>query len=489
MSYTTRTEQWIEEETTSTLRRKMDSDILSSTDIVMAYMERIAAYDREGAKINSILEMNPDALEIAHALDLERTQKGPRSVLHGVPVLVKDNIDTRDKMHTSAGSLAMADSFAPEDSFVAKKLREQGAVILGKSNMTEWANFMTQGMPNGYSSRGGQVLNPYGPGRFDVGGSSSGSGAAIAASFAAVAVGTETSGSILSPGAANALVGIKPTVGLVPRTGIIPISHVQDTAGPLARTVTDAAILLSCIAGCDENDPVSLVGPQKPIDYTKYLDTKGLKGVRIGCARVGLEKFPDDRTRIFELSVKALEDAGAIITDISAPERPHWRALALIHEFKVDLNAYLRRLPPNASVRSLEEVIRFNAHNPATCLKYGQSVLAEAFATDGTLRDPAYIRSRLYDLRSSREEGIDRLLHENQVDILLFPELLGAGLAARAGYPSITVPAGFDRDGRPVGIMFAGAAFCEHLLITAAYAFEQATEARKPPLALGGCAS
>ncbi len=474
--------EWLQECTLRELSDRMDSGELTSVELVMAYMEHIAAFDRQGPRLNSILEMNPDALDIARALDVERSTRGPKGALHGIPVFLKDNIDTCDKMHCSAGSLALADSCPEKDSFVAFRLREAGAVILGKTNMTEWANFMTDGMPNGYSSRGGQVLNPYGPGKFDVGGSSSGSGAAVAANLAVLAVGTETSGSILSPACSNSIVGIKPTVGLVSRAGIIPISHVQDTAGPLARTVTDAAILLGVLAGQDPSDPATLAGPEEPIDYTKYLDPLGLKGIRIGYPRHLLDRLDLGYRGVITSAIDAIEGSGGELVEIAMPARPQWRSEALKHEFKVDLNAYLRRLPPEVPVNSLREVIKFNTHNPEKMLKYGQTILVASEATDGTLGDPRYIESRLDDLRSSRAQGIDRLLREHCLDAIVFPQIFGAAIAARAGYPSLTVPAGYGSDGNPLGVMFTAGAYSEPLLIKIAYAFEQVTKARRAPI-------
>lgn len=277
---------WLMEATIANLQDAMADGKMTSRDLVLFYMQRIAAYDKSGPMINAILEINPDAVQIAEALDLERQLKSPRGPLHGIPVLVKDNIDTADKLHTSAGSRALADSYAPVDSFVAAKLRRAGAVIMGKTNMTEWANFMTGGMKNGYSSRGGQVQNPYGPSQFDVGGSSSGSGASVACNFTTVAIGTETSGSILSPASGNSIVGIKPTVGLISRMGIIPIAHSQDTAGPMARTVADAATLLGTLVGEDPLDAATLGSTgHYHQEYRQFLDAYGLQGARIGVPR------------------------------------------------------------------------------------------------------------------------------------------------------------------------------------------------------------
>ncbi|MDP4164231.1 MAG: amidase family protein, partial [Bacillota bacterium] len=306
--------EWLEEATIHDMQAKMESGELSSKELVLMYIHRISKYDNK--RINSILEINPDALHIAAALDAERKQIGSRGQLHGIPILIKDNIDTADKMHTSAGSYALKDSIAMEDSFVAKQLRNAGAVILGKTNMTEWANFMANNMPSGYSSRGGQVLNPYGPGKFDVGGSSSGSGAAIAANFAAAAVGTETSGSILNPSCQNSLVGIKPTVGLISRSGIIPIAHSRDTAGPMARTVEDAAILLTALMGVDENDTITKTNPLDWKDFSLYLNGNDLKDLRIGIARDGfVDELNEEKKAIFEKAVDVLKGSGAAIVE------------------------------------------------------------------------------------------------------------------------------------------------------------------------------
>ncbi len=473
--------QVLEEATVGDLQSKMGSGELTAEELVMLYMERIAACDAGGPRLNSILEINPDALEIAYALDVERSRSGPRGPLHGIPVLLKDNIDTGDKMHTSAGSLALADSIAREDSFVARRLREAGAVILGKANMTEWANFMTSGMPNGYSSRGGQVLNPYGPGEFDVGGSSSGSGAAVAANLVTLAVGTETSGSILSPASRNCLVGIKPSIGLVSRSGIVPISHVQDTAGPLARTVADAAILLHALAGRDPKDPVTSGGPGF-FDYEECLDAGGLDGLHVGYVPAPGEGLDEETRAVVDSAVQVIKDLGAKVYHVAFEFPSQWRFFALTHEFKVDLNAYLAKLGPDSPVHSLKDVIKFNSRNPEKTLKYGQSLLVAAEATDGTLRHPEYIQARLHDLRSSRQEGIDRLLARYRLDVILFPQIFGAAVSARAGYPSIAVPAGFGSGGLPLNIMFTGGRFSEPLLVKVASAFEQATKARKAPV-------
>ena len=473
---------FIEEATISELQEMMASAKLTSRDLVKAYINRIALYDGGGPALNSVLELNPDALFIAEALDLERRRKGSRGPLHGIPILVKDNIDTGDMMHTSAGSLALANSYASEDSFVVKKLREAGAIILGKANMTEWANFMTDNMPNGYSSRGGQVRNPYGPGVHDVGGSSSGSGAAVAANLVSAAIGTETSGSILNPACNNSVVGIKPTVGLVSRTGVIPISHVQDTPGPLTRTVEDAAIVLGVIAGIDDQDIATYSSDGRAFgDYTQFLDKDGLKGARIGIARSFVERLGDEHRSIFATAEQALRDAGAYVADVDMTPPQSWQSRSLIHEFKPAINKYLSRLSSQVPVHSLKELTEFNESDPDRMLKYGQTVLIQSEQTSGTLTEPEYILGRAREEEECREKGIDRALKQNNVEALLFPNLMNAGISARAGYPSVSLPAGYTEAGRPVGVTFAGGAYSEPVLIRFAYAFEQATKARRAP--------
>lgn len=473
---------WLEEATIADMQEKMDEGSLTSKELVLLYLYRISLLDRKGPELKSVLEINPDAIHIASAMDAERELKGPRGPLHGIPVLLKDNIDTGDNMHTSAGSKALADSYALKDSEVASRLREAGAVILGKTNMTEWANFMAIGMKSGYSSRGGQTLNPYGPERFDVGGSSSGSGAAIAANFAAVAVGTETSGSILDPSAQNALVGIKPTVGLISRRGIIPIAHTQDTAGPIARSVTDAAILLTVLSGEDPEDPATLASRLLGFDFTVFLE-KGLAGKRLGYAREHYaEQAGEKRMAAVEKAIDKLKELGAEIVEISIPSaKRQWDWEVLTFEFKTGLNAYLKGLGPAAKVRSLSDVIQFNKENEAEMLKYGQEVLIGSEATSGGLYEEAYIHSLEFNEYHAKENGIDFVLAEHNLDAIVFPHTEGADISARAGYPSVVVPAGYTEEGEPVGITFAGTAWSEPDLIQLAYAFEQETFYRKAP--------
>ncbi|MBU9721246.1 MULTISPECIES: amidase family protein [Bacillaceae] len=472
-------QNWLPYATISDIQEKFKNEELTSTELVLMYLNRIAVFNEQ---MKAVLEVNPDALQIAESLDTERKEKGSRGPLHGVPVLIKDNIATNDKMHTSAGSLALADSYANKDSFVAKQLREAGAIILGKTNMTEWANFMTQGMPSGYSSRGGQVKNPYG--EFDCGGSSSGSGSAIAANFATVAIGTETSGSILSPASQNSLVGIKPTVGLISRTGIIPISHTQDTAGPMTKTVADAALLLNAITGIDEVDPITKTSAGwSNYDYTSVLNKDGLRGTKIGIAReFYFDYLSDDKKEVLNAAIKELEHQGALVIDVTIPStKTKWTYDVLTHEFKVGINAYLKEYTDQTSIRSLKDVISYNFEHAGAMLKYGQSILLEAEKTSGNLTETDYLTSLEQDQYLSKEGGIDATLQEHDLDAIVFPNNFGAAIPAKAGYPSITVPAGYSAEGEPVGITFTSTPYSEATLIKLAYAYEQGTKMRKNP--------
>ncbi|WP_274365374.1 amidase family protein [Paenibacillus thermotolerans] len=479
-----RSETWLPERTISELRLAMEQGEVTSEELVMMYVMRIVNHDRDGLRINSVLEINPDAYGIARERDEERKAGRVRGPLHGIPIVIKDNIDTADRMHTSAGSIALSESFAERDATVAAKLREAGAVLLGKTNMTEWANFMSDHMPNGYSSRGGQVLNPYGPGLLDTGGSSSGSGAAAAASFASAAIGTETSGSIISPSSQHSLVGIKPTVGLVSRGGIIPISRSQDTAGPMARTVEDAAIVLTAIAGADLLDSATSEGSIRAAqDYTAYLDADALKGARIGVPRAYYKDLPEAALSVMEQAFEALRNAGAEVIDpVSFPsEADAWDYNVLKYEFKPDLNAYLSRTAPHVPVKSLADLISYNEKHADRALKYGQAILLESEATSGTLEEEEYKRARRTDLERSQAMGIDYVLKEHRLDAVVFPNNWGCGIACKAGYPLITVPAGFNGQ-EPIGITFTAGAYSEPALIKLAYAFERATLHRKPPV-------
>jgi len=476
-------DSWLIEATITDIQKKFLSDELTSYELILMYLDRIAKHDKEGNGINSILEINPDCLAIAASLDTERKNKGPRGPLHGIPVIVKDNIDTHDKMHTSGGSLALKESYAKKDSFVVKCLRDAGAIILGKANMTEWANFMTSHMPSGYSSRGGQVLNPYGPNKFDVGGSSSGSGAAVSCNFVTIGIGTETSGSILSPASQNSLVGIKPTIGLISRTGIIPISHSQDTAGPMARCVKDAVLLLNVLSSVDENDPITLTNKNKKVNYTQFLDETGVKDARIGvCRDVYFEYLSEEKREILNEAVQKLSDLGGVVKDTIIPtSKEKWSYDVLVYEFKNDLNAYLSKLDESIKTKTLTDIINYNLSNEELMLKYGQTILLEADKTSGTLTEKAYIEALEKDIYLSRLAGIDKIMDEENLDVLVFPNNFGAAIPAKAGYPSITVPAGYTEEGEPVGITFTGRAFSEPMLIKIAYAYEQATHHRIPP--------
>ncbi|MDE5415118.1 amidase family protein [Alkalihalobacterium chitinilyticum] len=469
------------------IQRSMENAVITSKELVMYYLHQIAKYDQAGPRLNSILEINPDALFIAESLDYERKATGARGPLHGIPIFLKDNIETDDFLHTSAGTMALSSHLAKEDAFLVQRLRDAGAVILGKSNMTELSNGMATEMWAGYSSRGGQVVNPYGPEWF-VGGSSSGSAVAVAANFTVGSIGTETDASILSPAIQNSVVGIKPTVGLISRRGIIPFTYSQDTAGPIARTVTDAALLLEVLAGVDQLDPAthkySYISPQ---NYSSYLDRNGLKGARIGIFTDASKEFyksDEYDDHLFQQVIRTLKGEGAtIVGDVDIPSfHREWSWEVTLYELKHSLDNYLSKLSPQLPVHSVSELIEYNKSNAEEgTLKYGQDKLEQRAKISDTLRNPNYINARLEDLYFSQEQGIDYALKQNHLDVILFPSYVGSTLCAKAGYPSIAVPAGYKKDGRPFGITFAGAAFSEATLIKLAYAFEQATTFRKPP--------
>lgn len=467
------------------IQSALESGEITSKNLVLMYLDRIANHDKNGLTINSVLEINPDVLFIAEALDTERALQGPRGPMHGIPILLKDNINTGDKMHTSAGSLALANSFAGEDAYIVTQLRKSGAIILGKANMTEFANFMTNGMPSGYSSRGGQVLNPYNIST-PTGGSSAGSAVAVACNFCTVSIGTETSGSILNPSNLGSIVGIKPTVGLVSRTGILPLSNSQDTAGPMARTVTDATILLNTIVGRDEQDASTgtSLGKQQG-DYSVFLDKNGLNGARIGIPRdYYFEELTDEQLDIFNHAVEVMRQQGAIIIDPAniPTAREIVYSSVVLNEFKTSLNAYLAQLGPGAPMRTLKDIIDYNHAHPIETLKYGQSTLLEAeYTSSGTLTEPQYILDRATDLRLCKEQGIDVVMKEHRLDALLFPADFGARITSRSGYPSIVVPAGYTSAGAPFGVTFSAQAFCEPQLLKLAYSFEQHSSIRKAP--------
>ncbi|PEA54936.1 amidase [Bacillus pseudomycoides] len=476
-----------EELTITKIQEALEDGKLTSRDLVMYYLYRIANYDKAGPNINAILEINPDAIFLAESLDYERKKKGKRGPLHGIPVLLKDNIETGDKMHTSAGMLALENHVSQKDSYLVKKLRDAGAVILGKTNLTELANGMSLKMWAGYSARGGQTLNPYGPGEFFVGGSSSGSAAAVAANFTVLSVGTETDASILSPAIQNSVVGIKPTVGLISRTGIIPFTYSQDTAGPIARTVEDAALLLSVLSGKDELDPATYRCEEDGVqDYTSYLDKSGLKGARIGVfQQVSEENFLPGEfdEHLFSKVIHILKEAGAeVIENIEIPSfHRKWSYEVPTYEIKHSLGNYLYQLPSHAPVHNDHELIEFNNKLGDKALKYGQNMLEYRESLPNTLSNSEYLMAKLEDLYYSQNEGIDFALQTYNLDAILFPAYVGSTLSAKAGYPSITLPAGYMENGRPFGITFAGTAFSEGTLIKIGYAFEHATKFRKPP--------
>jgi amidase len=489
----------LDECTIGQVQRLLRAGKYSCVSLAKHYLRRIEALDRRGPKLNAVLELNPDALSIAAGLDRELKRRGPRGPLHGIPVLIKDNIDTHDRMTTTAGSLALAGSHPPRDAFIVEKLRAAGAVLLGKANLSEWANFRGSLSTSGWSGRGGQTRNPYVLDR-NPSGSSSGSAVAVSANLCVVAVGTETDGSILSPSCFCGIVGIKPTLGLVSRSGIIPIAHSQDTAGPMARTVEDAALLLGALAGSDPRDPATAESSSKgQSDYSGCLDPEGLRGARIGIARhfFGFHPRVDE---VVERALGELKRHGAILVDPvaleSSSELGEAEIEVLRYEMKADMNAYLAHLGPNAPVRTLQDIIDFNNRHAAQELRwFGQEELLKS-QSKGPLTDPAYQQARATCLRLARQEGIDAMMDKHELDAVLTPTAAPAfvtdwvngdhdmggtmTLAAVAGYPSITVPAGFVC-GLPVGISFFGRAWSEPKLLRIAFGFEQATRVRRPP--------
>jgi amidase len=485
----------LDEVTIAELQDGMKSGKFTSRSLVESYLRRIATIDGQGPAINSVIELNPGAGSIADLLDAERESKGPRGPLHGIPVLIKDNIGTADLMMTTAGSLALIDFSPAKDSAVASRLRAAGAVILGKTNLSEWANFRSSYSSSGWSGRGGQTRNPYALDRNPCG-SSSGSGAAVSANLSAAAVGTETDGSIVCPSSANGLVGIKPTVGLISRAGIIPIAHSQDTAGPMCRTVADAAVLLGALSSAD---PATPARPSKlPSDYTQFLDRAGLRSARIGVVRKSYD-FTDSVADVFGSALYAMKQEGAVLIDpVEIPSLGKFEDSemeVLLYEFKADLNAYLAA-EPHAPVHSLQDIIAFNQAQRESELQYfGQDLFIKA-QKKGPLTDQSYLNALAKNHRLTRMEGIDAVMDKYRLDALVAmtagPSWLidlvdgdhdtggSSSLAAVAGYPNINVPAGFVF-GLPVGISFFGRAWSEPKLIQIAYAFEQATRHRKPP--------
>ncbi|HEY1923734.1 MAG TPA: amidase [Candidatus Acidoferrum sp.] len=489
----------LDETTISELQDAMKSGKLTSRSITEKYLARIDQIDKQGPAINAIIELNPDALSIADALDKERTAKGARGPLHGIPMLVKDNIDTADKMMTTAGSLALLNSRAPKDSTVAQRLRDAGVVILGKTNLSEWANIRSNHSTSGWSGRGGQTKNPYALDRNPCG-SSSGSGAAVSANLVAAAIGTETDGSIVCPSSTCGIAGIKPTVGLVSRTGIIPISHSQDTAGPMCRTLRDAAIVLGALTGMDEADPATTESREHSYtDYTQFLKEDGLRGARIGVVRRTFG-FNEDVDKIMEAALEVMKKQGAILVDPapieSAGKFGESEFTIFLYELKADLNTYLAKLGPNAPVKTLKDIIDFNERNSEKEMPYfGQDTFLKS-EEKGPLSAQEYLDAVTKARDLARKQGIDATMDKNNLDALIGPtggpawltdhingDSFGGGsssTAAVAGYPNITVPAGFIH-GLPVGISFFGRAWSEPVLLRVAYSFEQATKVRKAP--------
>jgi amidase len=488
-----------EEATVDALQRRLAAGTLTSRRLTAAYLARIAALDRRGPALHHVIETNPDALAIAEALDAERRTKRARGPLHGVPVLLKDNVDTHDRTTTTAGSLALAGSVPPRDATVARKLREAGAVLLGKANLSEWANIRSTHSSSGWSARGGQAKNPYSLDRNPCG-SSSGSAAAVAANLCALAIGTETDGSIVCPSSATGIVGLKPTLGLVSRAGIIPIAHSQDTAGPMARTVRDAAILLGALVGVDERDAATAESAtHAAADYTRFLDAEGLRGARIGVVRKSFG-FNPRVDRLMEDALAEMARRGAVLVDPAdiphAGEYDESELEVLLFELKADLAAYLRELGPGAPVKTLADVIAFNeAHRAEEMPYFGQELFLRA-EEKGPLTTPAYLEALEKNRRLSRAEGIDAVMDQHRLDALVAPtggpawttdvvngDHFSGGSstpAAVAGYPNIDVPAG-EVFGLPVGLSFMGRAWSEPTLLKLAFAFEQATHFRRPP--------
>jgi amidase len=481
------------------LQSRMTKGTLTSRALTAAYLSRIAAVDRSGPTLNSVIETNPDALAIATERDVERRAGKVRGPLHGIPVLIKDNIDSADRMQTTAGSLALVGKPAPRDAFIVQRLREAGAVLLGKTNLSEWANFRSTRSTSGWSGRGGQTRHPFVIDRNPCG-SSSGTGTAISANLAAVGIGTETDGSIICPSSICGLVGIKPTVGLWSRSGIIPISSSQDTAGPMARSVSDAAALLGALTGVDSRDGVTADSAGKSVaDYTTFLNAKSLQGARIGVAR-NMAGFHPMTDAAFERAIESLRKAGAVIVDpANVPTVGKYDEAeldVLLYEFKAGVNAYLAERGSTVSVRTMDDVIAFNRANAGAEMPYFGQEQMERAQSMGSLDDAKYRDAVATCRRLSRDEGLDAIMAQHSLDAIVAPsngpswptDLINgdrysggnSSVAAVAGYPSITVPMGFA-DVLPLGLSFIGRAWSEGRLIGLAYAFEQATKARRAP--------
>ena len=474
----------VTKESISCQHEQMSRGNLSSKELTAAYLKRIQQYDQNGPKINAVAELNPDAIFTAEALDRERMLRGPRGPLHGIPVLLKDNISTGDKMHTTAGSEALADNFARKDAPLVKQLRKAGAVILGKANLSEFARYIAQEFPDGYSSRCGQVKNPY-DASFPVSGSSSGSAAAAAGCFCSAAVGTETAGSITYPSIFGGICGLKPTVGLVSRSGIIPICG-QDTAGPMARTVTDCAILLSAMTTGPDADDAATGCTEHLIqkDYTVFLKPEDFRGMRIGVNRVRCDKesFPEDSDDMFEKELLLMQQAGAELVDcdiaFTGMDSGILGQATMLYEFKTALNFYLSRYAAG-QCRSLADIIAYNQRHAKTALRYGQDLLLLAQEqTTGRLVESSYWSQKFRAIEEG-QAALDTCLSQYELDVITSP--CYSNLPAITGYPSITVPMGLSRSGVPAGISFYAGAFQEGKILTAAYGYEQVSKRRIPP--------
>lgn len=486
-----------DELTIGDFQARMKTGELTAHEICSRYLERIEEIDRRGSMLRSVIEINPDALAIARTLDEEYRNKGPRGPLHGIPVLLKDNIDTADRMQTTAGSLGLIGKPAANDAWVAQRLRTAGAVILGKTNLSEWANFRSTHSTSGWSGRGGLTKNPYALDRNPCG-SSSGSGVAVSANLCAAAIGTETDGSVVCPSSMCGIVGLKPTLGLISRAGIIPIAHSQDTAGPMARTVRDAALLLGALAGMDSRDSETLANASHAfVDYTQFLDANGLRGARIGIARQYFNMGPAV-SAVMEQCIALMRDAGATIVDpADLPSYEAWReseTQVLLYEFKADLNQYLAGR--GTALRSLPDCIAFNREHRGEEMPFFEQELMEKSNEKGDLSDKAYRDALSASKRLARKEGIDAVMAKFKLDAIAGPtsgpawisdlvsgDRADSGCAsppAVAGYPHITVPAG-SKFGLPFGISFFGSPWTEPKLIKVAYAFEQARQARRKP--------
>lgn len=471
--------EWMEELTVYQLQKKLESGERTSYELVLDYMRRVALIDKSGPSLNSFFEWNPEAVFIAQAMDRERKHGKVRSALHGVPVVLKANINTNDMLRTPAGSIALADNFAPYDAFLVKKLREAGAVIIGKTNMTELAGSVSRNMEKCYSSLGGIVKNPY-VSDGDVWGSSNGSAVAVSANLSMLAVGTETNGSIIRPSHRMGIVGIKPTIGLISRYGVMPICMSQDTAGPMARTVEDAALLLTVLAGEDENDPSTWeLQDERACDYTVFCHRNGLHGLRIGMNRGYYEDFTQEQIQITEKAYQIMGQEGAFMIEAN---HPHLKCddNVFLYEYRKCMDWYLSTMH-ETKCRTMQDMLNYYAEHPEHGWKYGMDYITDAlFKSNGTCTESVYLLDKLEAIQRSQKNGIDRILDENKLDVLVCPGV--TDLSPVSGYPSIIVPAGYDSVGMPFGMTFVGRAFSEPLLIQAAYAFEQSTKARRAPV-------